>query len=410
MNVKFRMPRFFSNAKTSGMFKELLMTFIATTLSIVLTFGTAHWLDERAEEKARKILAMTVIYDIDESIEVIKRLIHNEEDGCRISRYLIENIDSLDNFPFDTLIVLYEYTTNGSYNTNTEFNKSNENVFSSSQESWSTLKDRTFISNVQNFYHIRAALEKVMKEWVYFQKPVTDEELYRYMMSSTEINTKQGFLTMCRELLNSPRVRQYIETSNQRVGILRQLLDRSIDLNENNKFLMNITDEDMQEFVDVTIKKVHRVSEKDLIGTWEGILTDDQSCEYEFRKDHTFTSRFVHYWAYPAFYGKMAIKCNMSGKWYMENDSLVNYFDVSKFKMEVDDSGISYQPEMADSIRKIKEMLMSDDSKASYLNDLGKNPRQPRATNVDRTGMRLELTSPEGKTTHYQRKKEIMTK
>ena len=109
---------------------------------------------------------MTVIYDIDESIEVIKRLIHNEEDGCRISRYLIENIDSLDNFPFDTLIVLYEYTTNGSYNTNTEFNKSNENVFSSSQESWSTLKDRTFISNVQNFYHItNQSVIKILNIW-----------------------------------------------------------------------------------------------------------------------------------------------------------------------------------------------------------------------------------------------------
>ena len=47
MNVKFRMPRFWRQPKQNGIFKELLLTFIGTTLSIVLTFGTAQYLERK---------------------------------------------------------------------------------------------------------------------------------------------------------------------------------------------------------------------------------------------------------------------------------------------------------------------------------------------------------------------------
>lgn len=59
---------------------------------------------------------------------------------------------------------------------------------------------------------------------------------------------------------------------------------------------------------------------------------------------------------------------------------------------------------MTDSINAIKTRLVGDENKSSYLNGLDKNPRQPRATNVDRSGNRLELTNSDGVTTHYQRK------
>ena len=167
---------------------------------------------------------------------------------------------------------------------------------------------------------------------------------------------------------------------------------------------MNITDDDMQAFVDATIKDVHKVNESQLIGTWEGIFSDTQSTIYEFRKDKTFVNRNIIYWSCPIFFGKLVITSIIQGKWAIENDSLVNYFDINSLKMEIDDSGITYQPEMADSVQTIKKILLNEENRNRYLNGLDKNPRQPRATNVDRSGNRLELTNPEGVTTHYQRK------
>ena len=103
MNVKFKMPKFGRNLTGKGWLKELLMTTLATTISIVLTFGTAAYLEDRQTVKARRMMAMTIINDIDQSLEVIKKRKDAEEKGHEASCYLIENIDRLESIGEDTL-------------------------------------------------------------------------------------------------------------------------------------------------------------------------------------------------------------------------------------------------------------------------------------------------------------------
>ena len=403
MNIKFRMPKFGRDMKLTGMTKELTMSTLATTISIILTFGTAHWLEQREAEQSRKLLAMTAINDIDESINVLKVLKYNEERGNGITRLLLESVDHLEEVSDDTLFIFFNYVSNSSWNTNEEFQKSNENIFNSSQDSWSTLDDRTFINNIQTFYHSRAMLDRVRNEWMYFKKPVTDEELYQLTMASEGTSSREEFLPICRQLLGSPRVKHYVETSYQRMRIFQQYLSQYIDLNEVNKFLMNITDEDMQEFVNTTIKKVRPAAEKDVIGKWTAVFSDNQKLEYDFHKDHTFHTSHTIYSLHPLFMGRIAVNHTFSGKWAVENDSLVSYFDMSSLKVEVDENGITYPAENADSIRTLKNQVLSEDYKKSYLEPLANHTRQARASNIDRTGKRLELTDPQGQTTHYQR-------
>lgn len=403
MNIKFRMPKFGRDMKLTGMTKELTMSTLATTISIILTFGTAHWLEQREAEQSRKLLAMTAINDIDESINVLNVLKYNEERGNGITRLLLESVDHLEEVSDDTLFIFFNYVSNSSWNTNEEFQKSNENIFNSSQDSWSTLDDRTFINNIQTFYHSRAMLDRVRKEWMYFKKPVTDEELYQLTMASEGTSSREEFLPICRQLLGSPRVKHYVETSYQRMRIFQQYLNQYIDLNEVNKFLMNITDEDMQEFVNTTIKKVRPAAEKDVIGKWTAVFSDNQKLEYDFHKDHTFHTSHTIYSLHPLFMGRIAVNHTFSGKWAVENDSLVSYFDMSSLKVEVDENGITYPAENADSIRTLKNQVLSEDYKKSYLEPLANHTRQARASNIDRTGKRLELTDPQGQTTHYQR-------
>ena len=403
MNIKFRMPKFGRDMKLTGMTKELTMSTLATTISIILTFGTAHWLEQREAEQSRKLLAMTAINDIDESINVLKVLKYNEERGNGITRLLLESVDHLEEVSDDTLFIFFNYVSNSSWNTNEEFQKSNENIFNSSQDSWSTLDDRTFINNIQTFYHSRAMLDRVRKEWMYFKKPVTDEELYQLTMASEGTSSREEFLPICRQLLGSPRVKHYVETSYQRMRIFQQYLNQYIDLNEVNKFLMNITDEDMQEFVNTTIKKVRPAAEKDVIGKWTAVFSDNQKLEYDFHKDHTFHTSHTIYSLHPLFMGRIAVNHTFSGKWAVENDSLVSYFDMSSLKVEVDENGITYPAENADSIRTLKNQVLSEDYKKSYLEPLANHTRHARASHIDRTGKRLELTDPQGQTTHYQR-------
>lgn len=67
MNVKFKMPKFGRKLTGGSMMKELLLTILGTTISIVLTFGTAHYIEERQANQARRLMAMTIINDIDKT-------------------------------------------------------------------------------------------------------------------------------------------------------------------------------------------------------------------------------------------------------------------------------------------------------------------------------------------------------
>lgn len=64
MNVKFKMPKFGEMSSGKSMLRELLMTTIGTTISIVLTFGTAAWLDADAHFCAPPRQCVAAILDM----------------------------------------------------------------------------------------------------------------------------------------------------------------------------------------------------------------------------------------------------------------------------------------------------------------------------------------------------------
>jgi hypothetical protein len=55
-------------------FRDFFRTFLATTISIVLTFGTSAVLERREKKQSQKQMCMMLLHDIDESMEIIKEL------------------------------------------------------------------------------------------------------------------------------------------------------------------------------------------------------------------------------------------------------------------------------------------------------------------------------------------------
>lgn len=151
--------------KFSEELKQVFLETIATIIAIIITFGTDAWQDSREEEQARKMLAMTIINDIDQSINIIRKRLEAEEKGHGVACYVIENKDRLDSIGEDTLSMFVNYVTSStSFNTDMEFKTMNETIFNSSQDSWRTLNDRKFLNNVQEFYNARAVFERQNKE------------------------------------------------------------------------------------------------------------------------------------------------------------------------------------------------------------------------------------------------------
>lgn len=50
------------------MLKDMAMTVIATTISIILTFGSSSIIDKNQREKNRRQTVMMVIHDIEENV------------------------------------------------------------------------------------------------------------------------------------------------------------------------------------------------------------------------------------------------------------------------------------------------------------------------------------------------------
>jgi hypothetical protein len=404
MNIKFRMPKLWGKAKHQGTFKEILLTTIATSISIVLTFGTAHLIEQREANQARRLLAMTIVSDIDESLKVVKGLLDKEDRDRSYSNYLMGNMHRLDSVPDDTLLVFFNYVTSYSFNSDLEFKKTNEAIFNSSQDSWRKLNDRKFLNNVQEFYNTRAVVEQQCKEWIYFQKPLTKQEEFTIMIDSEDMDTREAFVATCRRLLGMRRVKKYIDNAGRRMTFYREFL-KLVNLNEENKFLMGITEQDMEDFLNHSYMTVRPVKDKELVGSWEAVMADDKHhVAYEFRKDHTFTTRQSISYTHTEFMGNLIQRFTLSGTWAVEGDSLVKHYDLSSYKLEIDVTGAVYQPNMEETISKLKEELASEMMKPKLVKRLQDNNRISHATNLDQTGTRLEMKETDGSPVHYQRK------
>ncbi|MBP5338812.1 MAG: hypothetical protein J6Z14_05840 [Prevotella sp.] len=400
MNVKFKMPKFGRKLTGGGMVKELLLTTLATTISIVLTFGTAQYFEDRQTEKARRMIAMTIINDIDQSIEVVKKRKDAEEKGHEAACYVIENEDRLDSIGVDTLMMFVNYVTNASFDADMEFKTMNENIFNSSQDTWRTINDRKFLNNVQEFYNLRFSLEQQSKDLIIFKKPLTVEEEYEMFMAVKV----EDAAAICRWLLKNKRLKNYLDLVSSRMSAYLVFLRLTTNLNEENKFLMNITEQDMEEFVNHTYMEIHPAKEKDLMGTWNAVLVDDKNeTFYNLLPDHTFTTRQSVRWGTAFFRHRMVQRFSLSGTWDVEGDSLVMHYDMKSYKLEIDDSEVTYPADMAANVQWFKEGLASEEMKPILVKKLDQNSRRALATNIDKSGTRLELTDDKKETIHYQK-------
>ena len=393
----------------SPWWKGFLTSILGTTISIALTFGTTALVNSQKKMDAQRLTAMMTIQDIDNSIEILMNIMEYEERCYNAAQYVTSHIDSIAALPEDTLNLLLQYIIPGMWmSTDMEFDDSKERLFHSSQDTWSNLNDIAFVNNVESFYKSRHVLQRLLKtgdDMYYWIKPISKEEAIRDIQSGILTN-KDKFLSYLERRLKEPRVQEYIVNYFKRIKLYQDVIEGWSGLNEENKFLMNITKEDLNEFKESTIKKSRAAKEKDVIGVWIDSVVVDHQQEYEYRKDHTFTMRAIYHVAHPIYSGKIIRTAMLEGTWTIEGDSIIAMFNTSSCKLSADDSGISYANEMRDSVRRFVNLWLVG---AKQLNDLKQSItdqgiRQSRATNIDLTGNRLELTDSEKKTTHYKRK------
>ena len=161
--------------KPSSDTKQFLMTLLATTISIILTFGTSAIIDRRHKEAAKKEMVMMILYDFDKTIEQVKKAesaIHQaKEVEVEVARHP-EYYDSLRFYIMPAVTVASE-----------EFSETTENIFSSNIETFNTLGNVNFVHEVSSFYSQRRS----------YQQQVLDE-LKKEVLESKYAQNIESFL------------------------------------------------------------------------------------------------------------------------------------------------------------------------------------------------------------------------
>jgi hypothetical protein len=133
--------------KLSSDTKQFLLTLLATTISIILTFGTSAVIDSRHKERDKREMVKMIIYDFDKTIEQMENASSAFEKAKQHQQELALHPEYFDSLRFqftDALLVAQM-----------EFSETTENIFSSNIETFNTLGNVNFVHEVSSFYSMR---------------------------------------------------------------------------------------------------------------------------------------------------------------------------------------------------------------------------------------------------------------
>lgn len=225
--------------RTRGLWKNLLYTFLGTTISIILTFGTSQLLQLHRQAQDRKMSALMVMGNIERfarSLDAVGEALAWRDTLATI--LLSIPMDSLDD-PANTAYTDKAFLATAA--TVLSYDKTAEKIFSNSIETWKNMGNFQFIDNVGECFNSMAAIETDYAEYIDRLK----EAQLRVVLHPDDYpgGSRQ---TKC---LRDGDFRQAIATLHVRSGYYRYLAAYIRYKNKVNMELIGIGEEEVMAFV-----------------------------------------------------------------------------------------------------------------------------------------------------------------
>ena len=330
---------------------QFLISVMGTAIGVGLTFAISHRIENKKKEQAQRLTAMMVIHDIDESVNSIKTMKEYMETRYNAMVFAKEHLDQLDSVSVDTLYKAIEFIMTDDQDF--RFDMSKEKIFHSSPETWQNLGSMKFIDNVQSFYFERQSFQDLRNTSSFWREPLSVSEFEKLKIDNSDLSVEEymeqynaSLRCFLKEQLADDHIKYYIEYAPWRLAELVGLIEEWSMMNDENKFLMSITDEELERYVNSISKSGVALTEKSLIGTWEVSPSEENLLEWNYRKDHTyseitFMSSAVNL---PYAKGKIKIHINEDGNWTLKGDSIIHFANVDALDVELDASNMVALP------------------------------------------------------------------
>ena len=237
--IRVRMPRSARKWAYGSTWRELLLTIVGTTISIVLTFGTAGLLERCQRVEDRKMSAMMVMSNIEKfsrtADDMSQRIARCDSIGAWMRSLPMDSLDMIE--PEEVQNLLLEVITLVEPLTH---DKTAENIFSNSIETWKNMGNFQFIDNVGKCFSEMNANEANWNQWV---------NEYEATINNVVSQIKPGEHTFTK-LLNDNMFRQKIEDFHVRKYWLEYVAANIRYLNSKNMKLIGIDESEVMAFTD----------------------------------------------------------------------------------------------------------------------------------------------------------------
>lgn len=181
----------------SSMLKQFLLSLIATTVSIILTFGTSAVIEHHQKEKAKREMVMMIICDFDKTIEQVQHADSVFYEAYQAQQEVALHPECFENHRpcfLSTLMLTY-----------IEFTETTEKVFSSNIETFNTLGNVNFVQEVSAFYNARRYYQENVLET--FKKEVVGSGLTQSLEGLFSVDYPAHYMYNKQSLLDMQKIR-----------------------------------------------------------------------------------------------------------------------------------------------------------------------------------------------------------
>ena len=228
MNIKLHTPKSLKSGSGMSSMRQFMLSLLATTVSIILTFGTAAVLDNNKKQKEKREIVMMVMYDMHQTLKLIEKADSSLYLLMDYQRQIAEDTSKFAKMKYSMIVNV----------PNTEFTETTERIFSSNIESINTVGNVLFIENVAEFYQLRKLYKKQLCDTIHNEiarekifetlKGTLDFDYYYYSISSKLfLNDLQQLFAQCQQMMDvtDEQIEAY---QKQRKNIEKSSADKSL--------------------------------------------------------------------------------------------------------------------------------------------------------------------------------------
>ncbi len=278
--------------------RQFLTGVMGTAIGVGLTFAVSNWVDGNKKAQIQRQTAMMAVYDIDEIIRELKEDFQREEALYPIAFYLSTHPERVDAVSGDTVQQAVAYLIEEPTSIPDWAADTKEKAFTSSLDAWRNLENSRFYDNVQRCYQRRAELFRIVDKDVVFHRPLTDEAVNKFVEnSSAEDLEYDGSLSfealrkLLKQTIDKPETIRFLRMYLLRSRLFNQYIDELTRLNKESKFLMSITDDEMEAYVRKNIQKIKPAKPALMAGVWEEEMNEGREI-LRFGADNTLEISF----------------------------------------------------------------------------------------------------------------------